>query len=205
MIVREVIELSAHRHQKRSFEKGLSEMQQSIESVDANKLIAWHFANGKESDKSLSRAVNALILQNLSDLNWELNWSFAPSVKSNHATFESSKQFEGQQPIRFAMDVASRHSNEALGYLIKGQLARKRRGSEIRQVDAHVLISFTQACLEWGRWNGAVYPHEKLVLNLPLVEAVLKTPVWIFAVDPPNNLRVAHSLAGTLKLEILNT
>lgn len=204
MIVHEVIELGAERHRKRSFEKGLSEIQQSIESVDADKLVAWHFANGKESDKSLSRAVNALILQNLSDLNWESNWSFAPSVKSNHATFESSKQFKGHQPIRLAMDVASRHSNEALGYLVKGQLARKRRGTDLLQVDAHVLITFTQACLEWGRWNGAVYPHEKLVINLPLVEAVLKTPVWIFAVDPPHNLRVAHSLAGTLKLEKLS-
>lgn len=203
MIVREVIELSPPKLGRRGFDKGLGEMRQAIESLDADHLKAWYFANGKESDKSVSKGVNSLILQNLNDLGWELDWSFCPSVKSNHATFEASKLFDGPQSLRFAMDVASRHSNEALGYLIKGQLARKRMGSELRQVDAHVLISFTQDCLDWGRWNGAVYPHEKLVANIPLVEGMVRTPVWIFAIDPPNNLKVSHSLAGTLKLEKL--
>lgn len=206
MIVQDVLELQPHKFSRNRYDAGLAEFRNCIESVDADGLISWYRTNGRESDKSISKAVNALILENLKTASWETNWSFCPSVSSNHATFEASKKFGSPNQIRFAMDIASRHSNEALGYLVKGQLARKRAGSaNIRDVDAHILLAYTESCLEWGKWNGAVYSYEKLISNVPLVIQSIRTPVWIFAVREPNNLKVSHTLAQTLKLEKLDS
>lgn len=206
VIVEDILEVQPPRFNKSRFTQGLAEIQNCIEGISADGLISWYRANGRESDKSVSKAVNALILQNLEEAGWELNWSFCPAVNSNHATFEASKDFNPSGGLRFAMDVGSRHSNEALGYLVKGQLAKKRMSdSSLRQVDAHVLLAFTQQCLDWGKWNGAVYPYEKLISNVPLVKNSVNTPLWIIAIGEPRDLKISYSLAKTLKLEKLET
>lgn len=201
-----MLELQPPKFARSRYEAGLAEMKRCVEAVDADSLIAWYKANGRESDKSVSKAVNGLILQNLESAGWEHNWSFCPSVKSNHATFEASKEFNNPRRLRFAMDIASRHSNEALGYLMKGQLAKKRPGdSTLHEIDAHILLAYTESCLEWGKWNGAVYPFEKLITNVPLIINSIRTPIWILAVSQPPNLRVSYSLAQTLRLEKLES
>lgn len=202
----DVLELQTPRFSSAKYNPGLAEFRKCIEAVDAEGLISWYKTNGRESDKSISKAVNALVLQNLKSAGWESDWSFCPAVPSNHATFAASKVFDYPHGIRFAMDIASRHSNEALGYLVKGQLARKRAGTaNIREVNAHILLAYTESCLEWGKWNGAVYSYEKLIANVPLIIQSIRTPVWIFAIGEPKNLKVSHTIAQTLRLEKLES
>jgi hypothetical protein len=204
VIIENVHELKPRGLRLSKYNEGINDFRNCVENISSERIISWHKANGRESDKSLSKAINSILLQNLQESGWELNWSFCPSIKSNHATFVAAKEFESRKPIRFAMDVGSRHSNEALGYLVKGQLAKRREGKfKIHQVDAHIVLTFTQQCLEWGKWDTSVYSFEKLAQNLPLIESSITTPVWLIGVGAPRDLVVSHSLAKTLKLEKL--
>ena len=205
MIVKDIVELKPPRFSRKRFDNGLDEVRKSIEGASAERLIAWYQAYGRETDKSVSKAVNAVIMANLEERGWERDWSFCPSVSSNHSTFEAAKEFPIGAGVRFALDVGSRHSNEALGYLVKGQLGAKSRGTELLSVDAHVLLTYTDECLKWGGWHSSVYPHHKLLENLPLVRHMVDVPVWVFAIDAPKNLKIGRTLAGTLKLEKLDS
>tara|TARA_B110000503_G_scaffold118886_1_gene180225 strand:- start:3254 stop:3868 length:615 start_codon:yes stop_codon:yes gene_type:complete len=204
MKVLDISELKPPRFTRTNYQKGLNEITAAIEGITGERLVAWHRLNGKESDKSVSKAVNGLILGALVEMGWERDWSYCPSVKSNHSTFEASKSFDQGKSLRFAMDVASRHSNEALGYLVKGQLAKKRSSPKKFGVDAHVLLTFTEECLSWGRWNSAVYSYEKFIKNIPLVEGDISTPIWIIAIGPPDGVEISESIAGTLRIENVN-
>lgn len=206
MIIESILELKPRGLNLERYDEGLNEFRDCVESVSSDMIISWHRAKGRESDKSLSKAINAILVQNLQESGWELNWSFCPSVKTNHATFVASKEFGSKKPIRFALDVGSRHSNEALGYLVKGQLAKRQEGEvSIHQVDAHIVLTFTQSCLEWGKWDTSVYSFEKMAQNVPLIESSITTPVWLIGVGAPSDLIVTHSLAKTLKLEKLDS
>lgn len=194
-------ELQTPRFSLSQFFTGLTEIKTAIEAIGAQEIMNWHRLNAKESDKSLSRCVNDLMSKKFIGLDWEADWSFCPSVSSNHATFEFSKVFDGVKKVRFAIDIGSRHSNEALGYLAKGQLARKNRVPEKRQIDAHVLLCFSQDMLSWGRWNSAVYSYEKFISNTPLMVGAVRTPVWILEIGEPEGLKVTTTLGGSLKVE----
>jgi len=183
------------------YKGGINEISAVFEGITARRIQGFYEATGKESDKSISRFVNGLILKDFVALDWEENWSFCPEVMSNHSTFGASKEIEsGRKHIRFAMDVASRHTNEALGYLLKGQIATKSRSPEKFEVDCHILITFTQELLTKGKWDTSVMSHEKLVKNLPLLEGAITTPIYIFGLGSPEGLEVSKSMAGTLKV-----
>lgn len=201
MKISQIIEIRPPRFTRRQFDAGIEELRSCLGDVTPDRIASRHRERGRESDKSISKAVNGLITQSLFDLGWEQNWSYCPSVKSNHATFVASKVFGDNSPIRFALDIASRHSNEALGYLVKGQLAKKQRMPVKYPVDAHVLFAYDQECLDWGRWHSSVYSFEKLMENAPLLEGSITTPLWIFCISKPDGLSVTTSLAGTLKVQ----
>lgn len=203
MIVKEIVELKPPRFNQKRFAGGLDEVRKSIEGANAEMLIAWYQANGREKDKSVSKAVNSVIMSNLEARGWQRDWSFCPSVSSNHSTFEAAKEVPAGGGLRFALDVGSRHSNEALGYLVKGQLGAKSRGNELLKIDAHILLTYTDECLKWGGWHSSIYSHQKLLDNLPLMRHMIEVPIWVFAIDPPKNLSIGRSIAGTLKLEKL--
>jgi hypothetical protein len=180
---------------------GIREFSDVFRDITASRIQACYEATGRESDKSISRFVNSLILDDLVALGWEKNWSFCPDVKSNHATFEASKKIDsGRKQLRFAMDVASRHSNEALGYLLKGQIATMSANPRKHGVDCHLLISFTQELLTIGKWDTGVISHEKLLNALPLLSGSISTPIYIFGIGSPEGLEVSKSMAGTLKV-----
>ena len=77
------------------YRTGIEEFSTVFENITASRIQNYFEANGRESDKSISRFVNGLIIEELLALDWEKNWSFCPDVRSNHATFEASKKFQG--------------------------------------------------------------------------------------------------------------
>ncbi len=176
-----------------------SEIQQAVFEVSEEEVASVHadINNSGEITKSLSKAINYLLDERLTKLDWipQTNLFSAQgyTAKSESAwTLDFSKSVSRHDGTitGVAIEVAFNHGEAAAWNLMKPVLAAEVNYLP-KQVDigegVGIVIVASQGLKEKGAFDGAVGTYERYVKHLRAMRTHLTTPLLIASIAPPLN------------------
>lgn len=162
-----------------------NEIQHVINNITDEDLINYFNANRRTSKKSLSEAINTLIDERLSELQWNRqspifnNSEYRPTSRNRWWTLDFTKD-------SLAVEVAFNHGEAVAWNLIKPVLSSELNHVEKAiQTHAGVLITAKDSLKRSGNFDNAVGTYEKFLQYLDPFRNILSVPMVIIGLDAP--------------------
>ncbi|MBC8523709.1 hypothetical protein H8D29_07255 [PVC group bacterium] len=169
------------------FKEEWEEIQDSIESITDEQIVSCHNNNFSEQ-KSISKAINRLIHDNLTQKGWH---SESPIFNDPH--YENTRWRLDFAKDYISVEVAFNHGEAIAWNLLKPVLA-----SELNHVKKKantslgVIIMANEAMKEAGGFDGAVGSYEKAIRYLKPLQNQLSCPIILIGLHAPMTFKVEH-------------
>ena len=176
-----------------------SEILQAVSEVSEDEVASVHndINNSGEITKSLSKAINFLLDDRLTKLDWTPQTNLFSALGYNGKN-ESAWTLDFSKSVSrpdgsisgLAIEVAFNHGEAAAWNLMKPVLAAEVNYLP-KQVDigegVGIVIVASQGLKEKGAFDGAVGTYDRYVKHLRAMRTHLTTPLLIASIAPPKN------------------
>ncbi|MGG4301407.1 BglII/BstYI family type II restriction endonuclease [Bacillus wiedmannii] len=182
----------SHRHGKNNLEtdpeftKTWLEIQQALSNITDEMILEVHRKKYIESNKSLSKALNQLIKEQLAAFRW----------KSESYIFKDNRYKNKAWRLDFAKDsisveVAFNHSGTIAWNLMKPVIASELNHVEKAvQTKIGIIISATNELRDSGGFDSAIGTYEKYVEHLMPLNTQLTVPLVIVGLKKPETFYI---------------
>jgi len=186
------------------FANEYQELLDTISNISDADIIAKHetydTALRMRRPKSISVAINQLIDERLSTLNWNRQ-----SPIFQEAGYVGETWLLDFAKGLISMEVAFNHSTVIAWNLIKPVLASELNHVKKNiQTEVGVIICATNAMREAGGFDGAIGTYEKFLTYLAPLRDLLSVPILIIGLEPPSSFRIQHVSAGGSRKGYIN-
>ncbi len=162
-----------------------NEIQHVLTSITDEDLITYFNSNRRTSKKSLSEAINTLIDERLTDLQWNRqspifnNSEYRPTSRNRWWTLDFTKD-------SIAVEVAFNHGEAVAWNLIKPVLSSELNHVEKAiQTHAGIIITAKDTLKRAGNFDSAIGTYEKFLQYLAPFRNLLSVPMVIIGLDAP--------------------
>ncbi len=171
-----------------------NEVKRVLDKITDEDIIVKHLEilTTQKETKSISKAINQLIKERLTDLHWN-----AESPIFADPNYDGS---DGIWRLDFAkgdiaIEVAFNHGGNCSWNLIKPVLSSElNHVTKAIQTQAGIIICATNAMKVAGGFDGAVGSYEKYCEYLEPLNNILTTPLLVVGLEPPTTFKIVHQL-----------
>lgn len=163
-----------------------------LNGISEQDIIEKHLSYGvddiEKTPKSISRAINDLLKERFTALNWT---SESGIFQEDNYTGDTWRLDFAKQDI--SIEVAFNHSTVIAWNLIKPVLASElNHVQKAIQTKIGVIITATSDMRANGGFDGAIGVYEKFLDYLPPLQNLLTVPLLIIGLNPPETFRIEH-------------
>ncbi len=164
------------------------EVTTAIESISDKNIMETHAARYQESNKSISKAINYLLMDRLV----AFGWAAEPAI-FNHEGYHDKRFRLDFAKEKFSIEVAFNHGEAIAWNLLKPVLASELNHVEKEiSTDLGIVIMATQEMKKAGGFDSAVGTYEKARRYLHPLQNQLSCPIILIGLKAPRTFKVKH-------------
>lgn len=185
------------------FRDSWNEIQYILNNLTDERIIECFNTHFTSSNKSLSKAINKLLKEDFSKLNWSTE---SPIFQETQYKNKRNKTWRlDMAKNNISVEVAFNHGGTTAWNLLKPVLASElNHVQKAIQTKMGVIICATQGLKKTGNFDNAIGTYEKYLLHLKPMMNQLSVPMLLIGLEAPETFVVSERNVGNRKLgEIL--